>query len=159
GDRDGRAGGNFDSQFRVDMTPPAFTVGLGEGSDSGVPADNRTNLPHNVVFGGTVSDGSVGNPEGFTVQLDVDGDGFDDGQGTTDSLGNFSVAAPSSFVASNNGTARVLVTDLAGNARIMSTTYSVDQAPPAVGFATPLLSLRQAPATLEALFNEPMNPH
>jgi hypothetical protein len=159
GDRDGRGGGSFNSEFRVDTTAPEVTLALGEGSDSGVPKDNRTNLPSNVVFSGSVSDGTVGKPANFSVELDIDGDGFDDGTATTDALGNFAVAAPPSFVASGERVGRVRVTDLAGNSRIMNTTYSVDQAPPAVGFAQPLLSLSQAPATLEVLFNEPMNPH
>jgi methionine-rich copper-binding protein CopC len=158
GNRDGRPGGVFSTDFRVDTTPPSVQAGLAAASDTGLSQINRTNRPNNIVFGGSVTDGTLWSAAGGTVRLDVDGDGFDDGVAQTDATGSFVVAAPPNFVVTGSRTVRLQVSDLAGNSTIVPTTFVVDTVPPMIGFANPIEVHAQAPATLTVLFSEPMNP-
>ena len=65
----------------VDKTLPSLSVSLDPASDSGVAGDRLTRLPTVDLVGATGS--------GLSVQLDADGDGFDDGEVISDAAGNY----------------------------------------------------------------------
>jgi hypothetical protein len=65
----------------VEKTLPSLSVSLDPGSDSGVAGDRLTRLATVDLVGATGS--------GLSVQLDTDGDGFDDGEVISDAAGNY----------------------------------------------------------------------
>ncbi len=130
GDRNSFAGGTFHSEFQVDRTAPSISLNLAPVSNTGIGNDQLTNRPDQVGVGGQITDGSLGQLGGYSVLLDVDGDGFDDGSSTTDNSGFFTVTSTARITESGRQPVRVLVRDLAGNSSTASFDVDVDtQAP------------------------------
>lgn len=79
--------GQIDSTVIIDEVqligdlPPQITLGLDPDTDTGLQGDNFTQLTTiNLIGRG---------PVGQTIELDLDGDGFDDGGATVDASGNY----------------------------------------------------------------------
>jgi hypothetical protein len=131
GDGDGRAGASFHADVRVDRVAPTIhQVRLGDASDSGIVGDGRTNvtLPRVDVSLADIFPSSQGE---VTVFLDVDGDGFDDGQATvmlTSPLRTtVSVAGTTPLIATADHTIRVRVRDQTDNVAEAGIVIQVDR--------------------------------
>ena len=112
GDGDGSAGGNFVTRFSIDTTAP---TGNAPRQTDVVGEDASGTL---YQFSGTVNDdfpGTDGEP--IVVDLDVDGDGFDDGTVTvTNTTGSYTLDALTGIPSgSENHPVRVRFTDVRGN--------------------------------------------
>jgi hypothetical protein len=149
---DGVEGGNFVIVYTVDTQSPSVTLALnlsvnqsnpdcpeffaafsGSAGDTGVLCDRQTNLDR-PFLSGRVDDSFPGVDGNLLVELDVDGDGFDDGPNPairTRPDGTFLIQ-PVGVLAEGTSPVSVRVTDLAGNVAIFSTSVIVDRtAPPA----------------------------
>jgi hypothetical protein len=143
GNRDGYAGGDYRTEFQVDPTPPSVILDLAPTSDSGAAHDRLTSGVSQLAISGRVIDGNSNRLAGFTVALDVNGDGqFDDGAGVTDHRGAFSVPATGRLQGRHAQTVGVQVTDLAGNVTVQSMTIDVDTIGPVF---SPILTVPDDP--------------
>ena len=90
---DGLPGGDFILEFAVDRVPPQLlsnSLQLSAETDSNIVGDNITNILTPALVG-TVTDSFPSSIDGLSIEIDVDGDGFDDGVGYTNGNGDFLV--------------------------------------------------------------------
>jgi hypothetical protein len=129
-----------------------LTAGLDPASDTGVPDDNLVNQSVVSISGVTLP--------GADVRLDMDGDGFDDGQATAASNGmtNFDLDAQ---LAAGNNTLRVRAQDSFGQEVISEFVVTLDNVAPTVASTSPADGATVEPSTgatlpVEIVFSEPM---
>jgi Ca2+-binding RTX toxin-like protein len=128
-------GGNFQTTFDVDRTPPVVVFDLDPMSDSGVAGDRRTNQ-NRPTFRGSVTEALPGGPDGLMVRIDVDGDGPDDGLATTAADGSFTITPSTPIAPDTLGRdISVHVTDRAGNVGMATVRIAIDTTPPSATFA------------------------
>ena len=143
----------------VDSTPPVVTLTLHPASDSATPGDNRTSLTQPILVG-VVSDAAPfeNDVDSLLVDLDVDGDGYDDGQALTAADGSYLVTVKQPLaIGVHEVSARA--TDLAGNVGIGSLTVTIGEEPhdnePPVAHDQGVLLVEDTPAPVHLIGTDP----
>ena len=156
----GNASSVVSTTIQVDTQFPDSTFELRRDDGAALPT-NRTS-DTTPSFGGVFSDPSPFNTAadlaGVTVELDIDGNGFNDGSDQTDSTGAWQVETTAALAVGVHPDVRVRFSDKAGHEVIKTLAggIEIETTAPRVTSITPLGLRSQAPTTIVVGFDESM---